>query len=45
VQMLWQVSQSHYMVYAERLRKCGRLDCRLFLTVLNVHPLSECNWK
>jgi len=28
-QTLWQVSQSHCLVYAERLSQCGRLDGRL----------------
>ena len=34
---------SQCLVYAERLSQCGRLDCRLFLTVLNFHPLSTGN--
>ena len=29
MQTLWLVSQSHCLVYAERLSQCGRLDCRL----------------
>ena len=29
MQTLWQVSQSHCLVYAERLSQCGRLDRRL----------------
>jgi len=29
MQTLWLVSQSHCLVYAERLGLCGRLNCRL----------------
>jgi len=29
MQTLWQVSQSHCLVYAERLSLCGQLDYRL----------------
>jgi len=52
MQTLWQVSQSHCLVYAERLAGLRRTaepvwSTRLqtFLTVLNFHRLSMNNWK
>jgi len=40
----WQVSQSHCLVYSERLSQCGGLDCRLSWWC-STSTLCRNNWK